>query len=85
MHYILQLESINEDMELLADILSLPVKSKQAQDQHSTPGFLMPKVNPSRCNSYEHFMHQLSSLELDMIYTAFYRDFQLFNYKPFDE
>ena len=32
--------------------------------------------------SYEEYMDQLSDLDIDLLYTAYYKDFKLFNYEP---
>ena len=33
--------------------------------------------------SYQHLMSQLSQLEINLLYTAYYDDFRTFDYKPF--
>ncbi|XP_018018165.1 uncharacterized protein LOC108674710 [Hyalella azteca] len=42
------------------------------------------RVNPSSdlCLSYDEYMHQLSGFEIDLIYNAYYHDFQYFGYVP---
>lgn len=66
-------------MGLMTDILNLPLPGKKEANSSESL-----KMNPSRCGSYEYFMHQLSSEEIDLLYTVYHRDFKILGYKPFD-
>ncbi|XP_018018157.1 carbohydrate sulfotransferase 9 [Hyalella azteca] len=83
--FLMKIETIGEDFPLLRRLVGHP----KLQDSEAGPTIEAAseerRVNGriAECRSTEHYLLQLSSVELDLVYTAFYEDFQMFGYEPF--
>ena len=92
---ILQVETLTEDIKFIEDLLKLP-PVWDVQQQIIANGE-MNKILPTsedgenlvyRANAfdkeftYPEYMSQLTRLEIDMLYTVFYNDFNVFGYQP---
>ena len=62
-----------------------PGKLMALHTSSGKPGKLMALHSSSGkpgTRTYQSYMSELSPLELDLLYTAYYDDFKLFNYNP---
>ncbi|XP_018018111.1 uncharacterized protein LOC108674661 [Hyalella azteca] len=82
---LMKLETIDEDFPLLRKLLGH--NKPKAVDESGSSSSNEERVvhrKISACRSYDEYMRQLSSGELDLIYTAYYEDFEVFGYEPFN-
>lgn len=58
----------------------------QNKSSQSAPAVELVRKNMSyqKCQSYEDHMKQLSQRDIDLLFTAYYLDFKLFGYDPFE-
>ena len=69
-------EASKKDMPMLEKMYSEYIKiygleSKELEDN-----------SDDKRTSYEEYMEQVSDLDIDLLYTAYYQDFDLFGYEP---
>jgi len=92
-----QVETMNEDMEFVEDVLQLPQAwelQKKIIDTNNkfrkldiSRSIKLPSnglaAHPSFYNhTYEEYMSQLSDVEMEMLYNVYQHDFILFDYDP---
>ena len=112
LYFFLQVETLNEDIALIKDILRLPgpnlllgssshshdgfevasldsvhnavTKIRMQADpiQDETEGFIQKNKSPSNNKAVEQFDAMLSDTERNLIYTAYYQDYLLFDFAP---
>ena len=58
------------------------LQSRTKRSLHNTRDTVKMNKSGDRCPSYEQLFSQLSDFERDLIYTAYYNDFELFGYEP---
>ncbi|XP_047738751.1 uncharacterized protein LOC108678193 isoform X2 [Hyalella azteca] len=82
--FILKLETLSEDLSWMQRVL-MSSSRRPAETPSVVEQQQVPTVNPSgsQCDDYEQYMHQLTSVEIDLMYTAYYHDFRFFDYEPF--
>ena len=94
----LQVESLEEDLQFIEDLLDLPdvwpvhqtiiahsKKKKPVTVYAGSMGKAILKANSfEKEKSYEEYMSQLTLDEMYQLYTTYYNDFILFDYDPCD-
>ena len=88
------MERLSDEFGFLQDHFQLPNLEENIYDgkiskhphgntkKFENNGTIHVELNSSNryCSPYEEFMSQLTELEVDLLYTAYYNDFQLFSY-----
>ena len=92
------MEKLSEEFSILQDRFHFPnldrviyekKKKKHPHGNHKlyeNNSTVRVELNSSHqyCSQYEEFMSQLTELEVDLLYTAYYNDFELFSYDVSD-
>ncbi|KAF2348128.1 Sulfotransferase, partial [Trinorchestia longiramus] len=84
--FIMKIETMKYDFLMLRRLVG-----ETRSPQYDLPNTPTPRVSEetvvnghiSECKTTSEYLHQLTSEEIDLIYTAYHEDFLLFGYEPF--